>query len=299
MVGFLEMAVREALFTHLDQVAPDGRLSWEQTASFEFAGETYAIRQTRGRGIHKPRQLSAALSITTKFTPFGQQPPYDDSIGVEGFPRYKYERTDPQLSTNRALRAAKDLELPIVYFLGIRPGIYQANYPMYVIDEDSANMEFTLGFSRGDLSLDLSSLSAPEKVYAARMTRQRLHQPVFREQVLHAYQCRCTVCRLGHSQLLDAAHITSDSEVGGDPVITNGLALCKIHHAAYDQNIMGITPDYEIKISESLLDEIDGPMLRHGLQEMHGSKIALPKHRLQHPDQDRLALRFESFRAAS
>jgi putative restriction endonuclease len=107
------------------------------------------------------------------------------------------------------------------------------------------------------------------------------------------------VCRLRHSELLDAAHITSDSEVGGDPVVTNGLSMCKIHHAAYDRNILGITPDHEVRISHRLLDEVDGPMLLHGLQEMHGTSITLPTHQSAQPDKDRLAARFESFQQAS
>ena len=94
------------MFAYLDSLATqsaDGNLSWEQTAQFTFAGEIYVMRQTWGRGIHKPRQLDAALSITTAFTGFGRQPPYEDTIGEDGYPRYKYEGTDPNLSTNRSL----------------------------------------------------------------------------------------------------------------------------------------------------------------------------------------------------
>ncbi len=50
------------------------------------------------------------------------------------------------------------------------------------------------------------------------------------------------MCRLKHVDLLDAAHILSDSD-GGQPVVTNGLSLCKIHHAAYDRGIVGVRPD--------------------------------------------------------
>ncbi len=261
--------------------------------------ETYAVRQTRGRGICKPRQLDAALSITTAFTPFGREPPYADSMGPDGYPRYKYELTDPQLFTNRALRAAMEQALPLAYFMGVDRGLYAVEFPVYVVGEDPANHEFSLGFSRGDVGLDLSSLRAPERVYAARITRQRLHQPVFRRRVLHAYKSACTVCRLRHQGLLDAAHITSDAEHGGDPVVPNGLALCKIHHAAYDANILGITADHEVRIRGDLLEEKDGPMLRHGLQEMHGTRIQLPTAPAARPDRDRLAVRFESFLAAS
>jgi putative restriction endonuclease len=297
-----ELAVRTALFGHLEArraFSADGLLTWQETAAFDFDGETYAMRQTRGRGIHKPRQLAAALSITTAFTPYGADPPYADSIGEDGYPRYKYEGTDPGLPANRALRAAGDHALPLAYFVGVGPAVYDAVYPVYVVGEDPAAHEFTLGFSRGDVGLDTTALSAPERVYAARLTKQRLHQPVFRQRVLHAYRSRCTVCRLRHADLLDAAHIIGDAEEGGDPVLPNGLAMCKIHHAAFDSNILGITPGMVVEISRSLLDEIDGPMLRHGLQEMHGVGLELPRRRPDHPDRERLARRYETFRLAS
>lgn len=69
-----------------------------------------------------------------------------------------------------------------------------------------------------------------------------------------------------HRELLDAAHITGDPQPHGLQIATNGLALCKIHHAAYDTNVLGIRPDVVVQIHERLLTEIDGPMLLHGLQ---------------------------------
>ena len=105
------------------------------------------------------------------------------------------------------------------------------------------------------------------------------------------------VCTLKHPELLDAAHITEDGADGGDPVVTNGLSLCKIHHAAYDRLLHGITAEYEVRINQGLLDEIDGPMLRHGLQEMHRRPLTLPRHRNDCPDPDGLERRFSVFAA--
>jgi putative restriction endonuclease len=135
--------------------------------------------------------------------------------------------------------------------------------------------------------------------YAWAQTRQRLHQGAFRDIVIAAYGCRCTVCRLGHDKLLDAAHITPDIETRGTPIVQNGLSLCKIHHAAYDTDILGISPDYEVHISKKVLEERDGPMLRHGLQELDGTRIILPSRNADHPDPDRLARRFERWQSAS
>ncbi|WP_421732959.1 HNH endonuclease [Cellulomonas sp.] len=58
--------------------------------------------------------------------------------------------------------------------------------------------------------------------------------------MLLAYETRCAICQLGHGSLLDAAHIVPDGEELGLPTTSNGLSLCKIHHAAYDQNMLGV-----------------------------------------------------------
>jgi putative restriction endonuclease len=290
------------MFAHLDALvaqSAEGNLTWEQTAAFPCLDETIGLRQTRGRGIHKPRQLDAALSITTAFTGYGREPRYRDSIGEDGYPRYKYEGDNPNLASNRALRTAMEQRLPLTYFIGVRRSVYKPVYPVYVAGEDPAHQEFILGFSRAEVGIDFAALSAPEKVYAARMTKQRLHQPLFRERVLHAYATSCAVCRLRHVELLDAAHIIADGEDGGDPVVPNGMALCKIHHAAYDRDFLGITPKLVVHINQRLLDEIDGPMLKHGLQEMHGSTIAVPRSQTAKPDPERLEHRYNRFLEAS
>jgi len=297
-----EVAVREAMFGYLDQAvaqSPDGNLSWEKTERFVFQGEPVVLRQTRGRGIHKPRILDAALSITTAFTGYGKEPPYQDSIGADGYPRYKYVRTDPNLSTNRALRTAMEYKLPLTYFIGVRPAVYKPVYPVFVAGDDPQQLEIILSFSSSEVGIDLSALSAPERVYAARLTRQRLHQPLFRERVLHAYGSRCAVCRLKHVELLDAAHIIGDAADDGHPVVPNGMALCKIHHAAFDRSFLGITPDLIVRINQRLLDEVDGPMLKHGLQEMHGSTISVPTKQADKPDPERLERRYQDFLRAS
>ena len=129
--------------------------------------------------------------------------------------------------------------------------------------------------------------------YVERTNRVRLHQPMFRARVLTAYQSRCAICRLGHAQLLDAAHIIPDGKPHGDPVVPNGLAMCKIHHAAFDHNILGVRPDLTVHIRQDILDEIDGPMLRHGLQGMHNHAVTAPRRTDAKPDSDRLEERYE------
>jgi putative restriction endonuclease len=129
--------------------------------------------------------------------------------------------------------------------------------------------------------------------------KQRLHQASFREAVITAYNGRCAVSRLPEPLLLDAAHIVADkSEQLGQPVIPNGIPLSKIHHAAFDAHLIGIDPDFRLHVSERLLGQNDGPMLE-ALKHLKDETIHLPGRAKDRPDRDRLALRFERFKAVA
>ena len=112
---------------------------------------------------------------------------------------------------------------------------------------------------------------------------------------MDAYKTKCAVCALNHGSLLDAAHITPDSDANSSTSVSNGLSLCKIHHAAFDKFYLGIDRDYKIHIKNILLKENDGPMLQHGLKDMHNMKILLPEKIQSQPDRDRLAKKFQYF----
>jgi putative restriction endonuclease len=141
--------------------------------------------------------------------------------------------------------------------------------------------------------------NALERRYALRAVKQRLHQASFREAVITAYNGRCALSGLPEKRLLDAAHIVSDKDQRlGQPVVPNGLPLSKIHHAAFDAHLIGIDPDYRLYVSERLLVQHDGSMLE-GLKQLNGGTIHLPARPKDHPDRDRLAMRFERFKAAA
>ena len=141
--------------------------------------------------------------------------------------------------------------------------------------------------------------NALERKYALRAVKQRLHQASFREAVIMAYNGRCALSGLPEPLLLDAAHIVADTnERLGQPVVPNGLPLSKIHHAAFDAHLIGIDPDYRLHVSERLLGQHDGPMLK-ALTRLDGGTIQLPSRAKDHPDRDRLAVRFERFKGAA
>jgi putative restriction endonuclease len=280
----------------LDQRS-DEVLSFEDLASFTYAGQRIPLMD-RQRGIRKPASLDTALSIRTTFTPPGATPPYADAEGSDGFLRYKYRGTDPEHPENVALRRCLERRLPLIWFIGIGAG-YVAKYPVYLIDDERRQLQFAIAVDPEQRYLPHGDAADEDsRRYVQRLTKLRLHQPIFRARVLHAYNQQCSVCRLRHVELLDAAHILSDLHPRGRPVVPNGLAMCKIHHAAFDRNIIGIRPDLVVEVRQDILDEVDGPMLRHGRQEMAGVHLSAPAQRAARPDRQNLEERYESFRLA-
>lgn len=279
----------------------DGRepITSRDLLDFTFEGERFRLMDVQ-RGIRKPAVLDAALSIRTVYTPEGKERPYEDEPGPDGMLRYKWRGGDPDHPENRALRAAWRRDVPLIWFFGVGEALYLPVFPVYVLGEERAQQQFVVDPNVGHgLVAAGSVIDEQMRRYVMTQTRRRLHQPVFRAQVMRAYKTRCCVCALRHRELLDAAHIAPDSSEHGIATVRNGLALCKIHHAAFDANILGIRPDLVVAIRDDLLHEIDGPMLRHGLQETHGQRLrVVPARRAERPDRELLQARFSDFRAA-
>ena len=220
-------------------------------------------------GIWKPQQMDLPISITTTF-----DSPYDDSDERNGLIEYKYRGNDPYHRDNVGLREVMRLRKPLIYFNGMVKGRYFPAFPVYIIHDDPARLTFTVQVD------EMKAINQPEMVeetdalrwrraYATTMIKTRLHQRSFRERVLLAYQTQCTFCRLKHGELLDAAHIISDNN-----------------------------PGYNVHVREDILEEVDGPMLKYGLQSMHGNRLILPKHKVDFPDRERLEYRYEQFMKA-
>ena len=71
--------------------------------------------------------------------------------------------------------------------------------------------------------------------------------------------------------------------------------MCKIHHPADDSNLLGIDPDRTVHSNRELLTEINVPVLKQGFQEMHGTRLRLPRQRRMYPDRLFLEERFTEF----
>ena len=255
------------------------------------------------QGIFTPRLMSLPLTFCTVPPEMGKKRPYDDELGGTGVIRYRYRGTDPLHRDNVGLRKCQEKGLPLIYLFGVIPGEYLPVWPAFIVGDDAAHLTFSVAvddkkvISKGDWSTG-GAVSEAKRQYITVETQHRLHQQSFRERVLLAYQERCAICRLHHEELLEAAHILSDKHPKGFPEIPNGLALCKLHHAAFDRNILGISPDYVVDIRKDILAEVDGPMLKFGLQDIRGQTIRTPKVTEWKPNREFLAERFEDFKKA-
>lgn len=251
----------------------------------------------RNRGIRNPKELDATLAIVSGADK-GRYNVYDDAIDRDrGLLYYSWAQGPLNAGDNRKLNVAFEQQAPIILFEKPLANVYVPIIGVRVIDVVPDARQFVIDLD--DSGVRTTPATALDKRYVERLVKQRVHQPVFRARVLSAYETRCAVCTLKYAELLDAAHILPDSDERGLPIVSNGMAMCTIHHRAYDQNFLGVSPDHVVHINERLLADRDGPMLLHGLQEMDGRPLALPTRRGDQPDRDHLAERFAAFSAAS
>ncbi|MHB8466771.1 MAG: HNH endonuclease [Acidimicrobiales bacterium] len=302
-----DRAVRLAAFEFLGrQTGLHGEILSRRLLADGFVFDGQRVPLVGPQGIFKPKVIPTGvpLSITSVAEVEGQSRPYEDAVNEDGQLLYRYRGTDPNHHENVGLRRAMADQIPLIFFQGVEPGSYHPEWPIYVVGDNPDSLTFTAVFDDPEvIRPDLRGVPGADDArrrYVTRLAVARLHQVAFRRRVLTAYRETCAVCRLRQVSLIDAAHILPDGHPRGEPVVPNGLALCKIHHAAYDHNILGIRPDLVVEIRQDILDTIDGPMLRHGLQGMHGEGLTvLPRRRDQRPSPDRLAERYDAFRSAS
>jgi putative restriction endonuclease len=288
------VARARALIDAYDDLVPLARLR----DGFAFDGARVSFGSFQ-RGIHRARiqHGPAALTLATSF-----KDPYADTFDQAGaLFTYAYRSGSIDQPDNRALRAAYELRTPLVYFRALAPGQYLVVAPMFVTADDPAARAVVLepGLPIQDMQPG-GLVSGPDmRAYTTGQTRIRLHQQRFKLEVMRAYRHRCAICALRERSLVQAAHIVADIEPEGIAAVVNGLALCAIHHLAFDRNVLGIDPDGVVHIARRLLEETDGPMLRTGLQGFHGAPIAVPRRPDDRPDRFRLESRFERFLRAA
>lgn len=307
IAGDEDASIRLAAFDHVRKLAETHVHLTSETLKpgFSYLGERIPLINPQ-RGIFKPQRMRHLLSIRTVFPKPGGRVWYDDQRDVhrqifeaEETVDYAFMGTDPDAADNRWLREASEAQVPVVYFLGVAPGRAQAILPAFIAGWDAKGLKARVAFSVQGRDALATPASAIERRYALRTVQQRLHQASFREAVITAYDGRCALSGLPEPLLLDAAHIVADGDERlGQAMVTNGIPLSKIHHAAFDAHLIGIDADFRLHVSERLMSQKDGPMLE-ALKALNGGTLHGPKRLQDRPDRDRLALRFERFRSAA
>jgi len=282
-------------------------LPWDAIAEgFEFEGRRIFLA-TRARGIFRPKEMvGGALSLKTTIPRVGREARYQDlaerNVGHIG---YCFQGDDPANHSNRLLDWCCRNDSPIIYFLGIDEGRYAPMWPVFIEDMDVAGLRARL--VQGDpaaMHCDESQVRDGravriERHYRTIEAKARLHQAAFSALVLRAYDERCAICNLPKVRMLvEAAHIVPDHDEQGRPEVPNGLALCGLHHAAFDANLIGIRPDHVIEISPRLLREHDGPVLEYGIKQFDKREIRPPRKTSDLPGKEYLEWRWDKFKKA-
>lgn len=283
--------LRERIMRDLTQIyEKNGCVSREELSNYAIEGIPYRLVD-QSRGIWNPKFLDSTLSIISD-----PDSHYKDHHRDDGLIEYAYQKGNVG-GVNTKMRLAMENRDPIILLTKIATGVFVPTMPVYIVGDDTATNRFLIAVDEAMVVLAANSgtISYIQKKYAQAIVKRRLHQPEFRGRVMRAYNTQCAICLLKHGELLDAAHIMPDAHELGVPAVSNGIALCKIHHTAYDQNFVGISPDYIVHVNKDLLEEKDGPMLKHGIQEMSGRKIYVPQKLTDNPSIDALDYRFKLF----
>jgi putative restriction endonuclease len=292
-MGIDSIEFREHVFETLRVMLKDtgGFLSRRELEAFEVDGVGLPLLDGQ-QAIHNPTNpvaLDATLSVYSK--PGSK---YDDGASSEGIWRYGYTGDNPG-GRNKKLREAYRRGLPIIYYDWIADGVYAPMFPVFVIDDVPSELHVVLAYD------SLKALGSPESdtqleaAYRQAVVQQRIHQREFRARVLYAYRTACAICEMPYASLLDAAHIRPYGEPGGERDVKNGLALCSIHHRAYDKKLLGIDGEHRLYVRPEVQAIDDGPVLAASLQSLSGTRMSnVPRGRAA-PDPDRLEVTFKEF----
>jgi putative restriction endonuclease len=270
-------------------------ISRDWLLNYQIDGQRLPLVDAQGRGIRNPQPWRHTLSITTV-----ERGRYEDREIEPGVWRYpycidKHGNVDP---SNTKLRQATDDAVSVLYFYKPVPLTYLPIGLVTPFEDHAAEREFTIALGVAGM-ISPRPGSALERAWVAQLVERRLHQPRFRAIVLEAYGSRCAICALPKSALLDAAHIRGDKDPDGQPVVENGLALCSIHHRAYDAQYIGIDEELGLHVRPDISELRDGPVLEYAIQRLAGTSLRVVPPKGKRPDPYRLDLTFKEFLAST
>jgi putative restriction endonuclease len=126
-------------------------------------------------------------------------------------------------------------------------------------------------------AIDIDTMPLPVATERESIVRIRVNQSFFHDVVFSSYNHRCCISGVADDRLLEACHIVGWAEDENNRTNPrNGLCLNLFFHRAYDKNLLAITPDLTVAISEELLENTKEEKFRSYLQFVDGQKISSP-----------------------
>jgi putative restriction endonuclease len=151
----------------------------------------------------------------------------------------------------------------------------QDGQTLHDVDEDANEVSGLIEASPEEEAGVVAGASTPEQL-ARRVQLVEIMRAFrdarFRPLVLQAYGNRCAVCGTA-LKLVDAAHIVPVSDRRGTDDVTNGIALCRLHHGAYDTGLLGVQSNYRVVVNPDAASRLQAVRLDAGLE---GFANALP-----------------------
>ena len=219
---------------------------------FRFRGVPVFLKSQQG--VFKPKELSLPLSIRTAIG----SPYADETIDGERV-RYDFAPASREYE-NDGLKRCRELGVPLIYFHQVKRKPNPEFYifaPAFIVGWDDASRTFVVDLSERAIAPaetliaerpNVAYLASLQKTYVESRVQRRLHQAPFRNNILAAYRERCAVCVLRLRPLLDAAHVIPDVVPTSTLTANDGLALCAIHHRAFDAGILRYDDRYRVQI---------------------------------------------------
>ena len=116
--------------------------------------------------------------------------------------------------------------------------------------------------------------------------RRKVRQYDFRGRVLSAYDHRCAMCGV-QLRLIEAAHIVPVAATGSTDETSNGVALCILHHGAFDQTLVSFNANFQIEISGTAETDLRNMGLHNGIDTFRQNlreQIFLPESPVDRPN---------------
>ena len=174
-----------------------GAIPWSEIEAGFFLNGEHVYLSGRARGIFRPRQMSrGVLSIKTTLPRAGRTRRYDDIASDAGYFEYRFMGNDPNSPDNRALREAWEDQSAFIYFHGVAPTLYEALFPAFITEWLPATLAVHVAVGDIREKQPFAFSTADLRRYQVVQAKQRLHQRIFREAVLDAYDRKCALSGL-------------------------------------------------------------------------------------------------------